>query len=79
VAPLDEDCGVSGRFRRASSRMSAGTAPRARATRHRIWWSIPETYMIVMTTIEKTSPRPNMNCHRLPMISRLPLGIDSMM
>ncbi len=40
---------------------------------------MPVRYIPVMTRMEKTSPRPNMNCQRLPICSRLPLDIDSMM
>ena len=40
---------------------------------------MPVRYMRVMITIAKTSPRPNMNCHREPIFSRAPFDIDSMM
>ena len=54
-------------------------APRARATRHKMLGSMPAPYMIVITMIEKTSPRPNMPCQREPIRSRELFGIDSMM
>ena len=34
---------------------------------------------IAITPRVSTCPMANMNCQRLPMTSRLPLGIDSMM
>ena len=73
------DSGVSGRSSRASNKITAGTAPSARPTRHSTAWSMPAMYIRVMTRIAKTSPRPNMNCHRVPIFSRVPFDIDSMM
>ena len=76
---FSRDSGVSGRSSRAISSTSAGSAPSARPMRHRTPWPMPVRYISVITTMATTSPRPNMNCQRDPIVSRAPFDIDSMM
>ena len=59
--------------------MSAGTAPSPSVTRHTHSWSRLKMRNNAMTASVSTWPMANMNCQRLPMTSRLPLAIDSMM
>ena len=58
---------------------SAGTAPRPSGTRQMMPGAKSATMNTAMTAKVSTSPTANMNCQRLPITSRLPFGIDSMM
>ena len=59
--------------------ISAGTAPRPSVTRQIISCDMPQAMNTAITASVNTSPTANMNCQRLPITSRWPLDIESMM
>ena len=58
---------------------AAGTAPKPSVTRQISSCDSPETMNTAMTAKVMHWPTANMNCQRLPITSRSPAGIDSMM
>ena len=70
---------VSGRSWRMTRMMNAGRAPSPRVTRQISSCEKSAMMKIAITASVKTSPIANMNCQRLPITSRLPFGINSMM